>query len=185
MKKQILLALALISVAYTAQAQYEKGDVSLNLGASFGLIGYGYGYYGSGSGFIPITISGEYSLNEQFGVGAYAGYFSRSYGSGDFRFTALSFGARGIFHAGPLLRDKAGWDLSEKLGLYAALLLGVETMSWKYRDDNLSGYYNNGSRMIFGPTVGVRYFFSPRFAGFFEAGRGAYGIGTIGITAKL
>lgn len=185
MKKIILLGFMMLAVCWESSAQYEKGDLAVNAGISFGLIGYGYGYYGSGSGFLPISVSGEYSINERFAVGAYVGFFSRSYSSGEFRFTALSFGGRGTFHASSFLRDNLDWNVSEKLDIYGSVLLGVETLSWKYRDENINGYYSNNSRMIFGPVVGVRYFFSPNFAGYFEGGRGAFGLGTLGITAKF
>lgn len=185
MKKYILIICVMMAVCSGAAAQYEKGDLSVNAGISFGLIGYGYGYYGSGSGFLPLSVSGEYSLNDRFAVGAYAGYFGRSYSSGDFRFTALSFGARGTFHASSFLREKLDWNVSEKLDLYGSVLLGVETLSWKYRDEAITGYYANSSRVIFGPVVGIRYFFSPNFAAYFEGGRGAFGLGTLGVTAKF
>ena len=185
MKKYILVVCVMMAVCWNATAQYEKGDLAVNAGISFGLIGYGYGYYGSGSGFLPVSFSGEYSVNERFAVGAYVGYFGRSYNSGDFRFTALSFGARGTFHASPFLREKLDWNISEKLDVYGSVLLGVETLSWKYRDENISGYYDNNSRVILGPVLGIRYFFSPNFAAYFEGGRGAFGVGTLGITAKF
>lgn len=183
--KKVLLVLACYALVFNAFGQYEKGDLTLNAGVSFGLIGYGYGYYGSASGFLPISANVEYSLNEQFAVGPYVGFFSRNYGGGDFRFTALSFGGRGTFHANKFLRDKLNMNLSDKVDIYASLILGVETLSWKYRDENLSGYYSNGSRVIFGPNLGIRYNFSPNFGAFFEAGRGAFGLGTLGISAKF
>lgn len=184
-KKVLLLMVALCALFSKVSAQFEKGDLMLNAGFSFGLIGYGYGYYGSASGFLPLSVNVEYSVNEKFAVGPYLGYFSRSYGGGDFRFTALSFGGRGTFHARSFLNDNLGMNVSDKVDIYASLLLGVETLSWKYRDESLSGYYSNGSRVIFGPTVGVRYLFSEKFGAFFEAGRGAFGFGTLGISASF
>ena len=184
-KKVLLLSLAFIAVFSKVSAQFEKGDLALNAGFSFGLIGYGYGYYGAGSGFLPISVNLEYSVNEKFAVGPYVGFFSRSYGAGDFRFTALSFGGRGTFHATPFLNENLDMNISDKVDIYASLLLGVETLSWRYRDESISGYYSNGSRFIFGPTVGVRYLFSPKFGAFFEAGRGAFGFGTLGVTGKF
>ena len=185
MKKKFSILLVMVAVCWQATAQFEKGDLAVNAGISFGLIGYGYGYYGSGSGFLPLSLSGEYSINDRFAVGAYVGYFSRSYSSGDFRFTALSFGGRGTFHASSFLNDKLNMNLSEKVDVYGSVLLGVETLSWKYRDDTLNGYYSNGSRVIFGPVLGIRYLFSPNFGAFFEGGRGAFGLGSIGVTGKF
>jgi hypothetical protein len=183
--KTLLLSLALFAIFSKASAQYEKGDLTLNAGFSFGLIGYGYGYYGSASGFVPLSANLEYSVNEKFAVGPYLGFFSRSYGNGDFRFTSLSFGGRGTWHASSFLNENLGMNLSEKVDIYAALLLGVETLSWKYKNETLAGYYSNNTRVILGPTIGVRYYFSPKFGAFFEAGRGAFGFGTLGISAKF
>lgn len=183
--KKLLFSMAFFAMFSSVFAQYEKGDLTLNAGLSFGLIGYGYGYYGAGSGFMPLSLNLEYSLNDQFAVGPYLGFFSRNYGGGEFRFTALSFGGRGTFHANKFLRDKLNMNVSDKVDLYASVLLGVETLSWKYRNENLSGYYSNGTRVIFGPVLGIRYNFSPGFGAFFEAGRGAFGLGTLGISAKF
>jgi hypothetical protein len=184
-KKIVVLFVMLVAFCWKASAQFEKGNLALNAGVSFGLIGYGYGYYGSGSGFLPVTISGEYSINDNFAVGAYFGYFSRSYNSGEFRFKAMSYGARGTFHASSFLNEKLSMNIPEKLDIYASVLLGVESLSWKYKDETISGYYTDGSRVILGPVLGARYLFSPNFGAFFEFGRGAYGLGTLGITGKF
>jgi hypothetical protein len=73
----------------------------------------------------------------------------------------------------------------EKLDLYATLLLGFETYSWDYGDYNGSLVNDDNGRLIIGPVVGVRYFFNPKFGAFFEAGRGAFGYGTLGVSAKF
>src|SRR5688572_18211745 len=112
-RKALLLGLALFAVFSQVSAQYEKGDIALNAGFTFGLIGYGYGYYGSGSGFLPISANLEYSINDKFAVGPYVGFFSRSYGGGDFKFTAMSFGGRGTFHASPFLNENLDMNISE------------------------------------------------------------------------
>ncbi|HEU5147673.1 MAG TPA: hypothetical protein VFT90_13195, partial [Chryseosolibacter sp.] len=136
--------------------------------------------------FLPISVNVEYSVNDVFAVGPYLGMYSRSYGAGDYRFRALSFGARGTFHASNFLNDNLNMSINtEKVDLYGALILGVETYSWKYADYIGEGYYSNGSRVIFGPVLGIRYLFSPNFGAFFEGGRGAFGYGTIGISGRF
>lgn len=167
-------------------AQYNKGDITANMGLSLGVIGYGYGYYSGASGFIPVVANAEYSINDIFAVGPYAGFYSRSYGNGDFKFTSVSFGGRGTFHASNFLNDKLSWKInSEKLDLYGTLHIGVETTSWKYRNDILSKYYSNATSFIFGPVVGARYMFTPQFGGFIELGRGAFGWMTFGVSGKF
>lgn len=187
MKKRLTVIACLVcGVVSTTMAQYEKGDLTASAGISFGLIGYGYGYYGGASGFLPVSLNVEYSVNDAFAIGPYVGMYSRSYGAGDYRFRALSFGARGTFHAGNFLNDNLNMSINtEKVDIYAALLLGVETYSWKYADNIADGYYANGSRVIFGPVLGIRYLFSPNFGAFFEGGRGAFGYGTLGVSGRF
>ena len=185
-KKMVVIACLVCGVLSTATAQYEKGNITANAGFSFGLIGYGYGYYGGARGFLPITLNAEYSVNDVFAIGPYFGMYSRSYGAGDYRFRALSFGARGTFHASEFLNDNLSMSINtEKVDIYGSVILGVETYSWKYADNIAEGYYSNGSRVIFGPVLGIRYLFSPNFGAFFEGGRGAFGYGTLGITARF
>lgn len=187
MKKRFaILACMLCGVFSTAFAQYEKGDITINAGFSFGLIGYGYGYYGDARGFLPLTANLEYSISENFSVGPYLGIYSRSYGAGDYKFTAMSFGGRGTFHAGDFLNENLGMSINtEKLDIYGSVILGFETYKWKYADNSFDGYYANGSRLIFGPVLGIRYLFSPAFGAFFEGGRGAFGYGTLGVSMKF
>ena len=170
----------------TACAQYEKGDVTVNGGFSFGLIGYGYGYYGGARGFLPVSVNLEYSVSEAFAIGPYVGMYSRSYGAGDYRFRALSFGARGTFHASEFLNDNLNMSINtEKVDVYGSVILGLESYRWKYADYIGEGYYSNGSRVIFGPVLGIRYMFNPALGAFFEGGRGAFGYGTLGLTLRL
>jgi len=186
MKKRLLVLAMVCGILSTASAQYEKGDWTGNAGFSFGLIGYGYGYYGSASGFLPVTLNLEYSVSDVFAIGPYVGMYSRSYGAGDYKFRALSFGARGTFHASDFLNENLDMSINtEKVDIYGTILLGVESYSWKYADDVISGYYANGSRFIFGPVLGIRYMFAPKFGAFFEGGRGAFGYATIGVSGRF
>jgi hypothetical protein len=185
-KKMIVLTFLVCGALSTAMAQYEKGNITANAGFSFGLIGYGYGYYGGARGFLPITLNAEYSVNDVFAIGPYFGMYSRSYAAGDYKFRALSFGARGTFHASEFLNDNLNMSINtDKVDIYGSLILGIESYSWKYADYISAGYYSNGSRFIFGPVLGIRYLFSPNFGAFFEGGRGAFGYGTLGITARF
>jgi hypothetical protein len=185
-KLSILFALCLmIFFAQSAKAQYEKGDILINPGISLGVIGYNY--YGSGySGFLPLTVNVEYSINDKFSVGGYGGYYSRSYKSIDYRFTALSFGARGTFHASGVLNEVLDLNINEeKLDLYGTVILGVHTYSWNYGDTRTSALYDNGTGLRLGTSIGARYFFTPKFGAFFEVGRGVFGFADLGISLKL
>lgn len=185
MKRGITIFACLLFCASGAFAQYEKGDLTLNAGISFGLIGYGYGFAGSSSGFPPLSVNVEYSLNEMFAVGPYVGFFSRDYGT--IKYNALSFGDRGTFHASGFLNENLDLDINEeKLDIYATLILGFETVGWKYDESLWGNQYNaNSNSFIFGPVLGIRYNFNPNLGAFFEGGRGAFGYGTLGISVRL
>jgi hypothetical protein len=193
-KLSVLFAFCLmIFFAQSAKAQYEKGDILINPGLSIGSYGYyGYGsYYSGSSGFLPLTVNAEYSLNDKFSVGGYAGYYSRSYNYGSGykdRLTSLSFGARGVFHASGVLNEVLDLNINEeKLDLYAGLILGFTTMNYKYDEKWGGANYNTNldNRLILGPTVGVRYFFTPKFGAYFETGRNAFGWINLGVSLKL
>lgn len=190
MKKFTLLFSLLIGLfATAAHAQYQKGDILVNAGLSVGVFGYGYGLYGSSSGFLPVSLNVEYSVNDMFAVGPYLGIYSRSYRYSGYkdRFTALSFGGRGTFHASALLNEHLDLGINEeKLDIYATMIVGFESRSWRF-DSAFVGdrHYNDEVFFDFGPVLGVRYKFNPNFSAFFEAGRGAFGIGTLGLSAKF
>lgn len=192
MKKMITLLVILLgsfSLGAYAQSQYQKGNIMVNAGVSVGTFGYGYGLYGSSSGFLPITVNVEYSIDELFAVGPYAGIYSRTYKYGGYkdRFTALSFGGRGTLHASYLLNEHLGLTINEeKLDLYATVIMGFESRSWNF-DSAYEGdrFYNNDVSFDFGTIVGVRYLFNSSYSAFFEAGRGSFGIGTLGVSARF
>lgn len=184
--KKIITTIVLVVASILSNAQYQKGNVTVNAGFSIGLIGYSYGYYSGASGFVPIFANVEYSVNEIFAVGPYVGFYTRSYVNGDFKFTSISLGARGTAHLSGWLNEKLDMGINEEtVDLYAALHLGFESVSWKYRDESIPGYYANSSRGIFGPVLGVRYMFAPNFGAFFETGRGAFGWASLGVSLRL
>ena len=185
----LLIFFGASSVGAFAQSQYQKGDILVNAGLSVGTFGYGYGLYGSSGGFLPVTANLEYSINELFAVGPYAGIYSRTYKYLTYkdRFTALSFGGRGTLHASGLLNEHLDMSINEeKLDLYATVIMGFESRSWNF-DSAYEGdhYYGNEVSFDFGTIVGIRYSFNPSFGVFFEAGRGSFGIGTLGVSARL
>lgn len=191
MKKQfLLLAFVMLGFTSAAFAQYAKGDVVINGGLSLGLIGYNWNLYAHSSGFLPVTASVEYSLDNRFSVGPYLGYYGKSYkymdGYKD-KFTALAFGARGTFHASSFLNEHLNWNINEaKWDLYGSLMLGIETYRWKV-DGEYQGvnYYSNSTEIDLAPVLGARYYISPAFGTFLELGRGSFGYFTLGASARL
>ncbi len=184
-----MLVLGMCCLGTAANAQYTRGDLTASAGFSFGLIGYGFGYGSSTFGFPALSASVEYSLDDRFAVGPYLGYFSRTYRSGTYKhgFSVINFGARGTFHATSSLNEWLDLSIDEsRWDIYGTVLLGYEVYSWNYDsafDDDL--YDNSTGRLIFGPVVGARYFFNPNLGVYFEAGRGTFGVGSLGISAKF
>ena len=173
-----------------ASPVFQKGDLMLNAGFSFGLIGYGYGYLGSRSFSIPITANMGYGITDEISIGGYVGYYGASYGPSNsrYRLSNFSFGVQGTFHATPLLNEALDLGIDEtKFDYYARLILGYETYSWKYNGTFFSEELrsDNDGRVVFGPVLGVRYLFKPTIGVYIEGGRGAYGWLTMGASFKL
>jgi hypothetical protein len=191
MKRLLLFALGCVSsllLAAPVQAQenaYQAGDNIINLGISLG--GYRTGYIGTRSaGMIPLSVSVERGINDKFSVGGYAGYASWNYGTAGYKYgwSYTSVGVRGSFHYLPWLNDNLDLGLDqEKIDLYVSALVGLEfqrlTGEWRGLD------YNNQTEFFVGPVLGIRYMFNPKLGGFFEAGRGALGYGTFGLSLRL
>lgn len=184
--------------ATTSRLAYQEGDVSLNMGVSFGLIGYGWGYSGWSSSFtVPLSANVDFGLSEYFSAGGYVGYMGRSYSGtyygGDefkYKFRSYSFGVHGAFHASSFLNNEFDFSIDEsKVDYYAKLVLGYEVYSWNYEVEGDKDFYDefdtDSGRMIFGPVLGVRYMFKPNLGGYIEGGRGTFGWLTLGVSLKL
>jgi hypothetical protein len=193
MKKSFsyLFAFVLLFIGgFSAQAQYEKGDLLVNPGISFLGYGYGYGYYGGGySGLPALSASVEYNITDNIAVGGYGGFVSRSYKYSGYkdRWTNIGFGARGIFHATEVLNDALSTGIdSEKWDIYGGLSLGYELYTWSYDDNSIykGNAYSSGA-FVLGGILGTRYMFSPNLGVYGELGRGAFGALTLGVTFKL
>lgn len=168
---------------------YEAKDLDIQLGTSFGFYDYGYGL-GTRSFTLPLTVSGEYGINDKFSVGAFLGYarWSYNYLSGsDYSYTFISYGVRGSFHYVPLLNEAFDFSIDEqKIDLYVTLMIGAENRTFRY-DGNDTGALNldDDNQGIFSPVLGARYLFNKNIGVFLEAGRGVYGYSTFGLLLKL
>lgn len=164
---------------------FEKGDILISPGVSFGAIGYNYG----GGSFLPLSLSAEYSLNDLFALGAFAGYYSGSYSYSFFgttsttKWTSFSFGGKGTLHATGLLNQAFSSSMdAEKIDLFASLYLGIRSESFS---ENIVGVSASGTTFTPGLTIGGRYFFTPNIGAFLELGYGAIGAGTLGVSFRL
>lgn len=188
-KLLLLLTFCLLVGSQSVVAQrkaYEKGDLIFNAGISLG--SYGYGFAGNRSGgFIPVTASIEKGIHESISVGPYIGYASWNYSNYgyDYKWSFTTVGARGTYHAVPVLNEALGTSINEeKVDLYGTLLVGLEFRSFS-GDDEIENSYANSSNFFIGPVLGAKYKFNDKVGVYFEGGRGTFGYGTLGVSVNF
>ena len=171
MKKIIIAAVLLFGLSNAGAQTFSEGTSVVQLGA------------GIGSDFgLPLGASYEYGISDKIGVGAYAGYASKSYNTAgfsafDYKVTYMIFGAKGNYH----------FYQSDKIDAYGGVLLGYNSAKITYDNGspNFPGYTSpTYGGTVFGGSVGARYYFTDNIAAFAELG---YGIGylTVGLAYKL
>lgn len=182
MKKSFILSLVCAVGLCLAQtdsfAQYRKGDVIINPGVG---LGYWYGSGGYGNFAAGISVNAEFScILDEIAIGPYLAVTRRSYdyGTGDYSYTFIDFGARGSYHFGKLLKVP-----TDKFDPYAGVFLGFVATSDNY-DGNNNYYSSYGGRLQGGAYAGARWYFTERFGAFGEVGVGMYPI-FLGLTFKV
>jgi len=176
--KLLFVTLVIAFVASSAFGQaYKKGDKMLNAG-----IGFGFGFGTGTSDLPPISLGLQFlSLEEKISLGAIVGYASSTddwgwFGSSwSWKYTYILVGGRGEYH----FMD------SKNLDGYVGAVLGYNVVSVTTPSGYAgSAYSSAASSLFYGGIVGLRYYFSPSFGIFGEAG---YGISylTAGVTLKL
>ncbi|WP_315821257.1 hypothetical protein [Paraflavitalea speifideaquila] len=169
----VLAGTLLFSIVLFAQnGAYSKGDKLLNIGLGLN------SYY---SGGIPFGASFEVGITDDISVGANFDYLSHKYkGLGDYKFTALYFGARGSYHFNTLLNIE-----NNKFDVYAGATLGYRTFSWKdgYSGTGLKSSY--GSGLYLGILAGGKYYFSDKIGAFVELGAIGSTNARIGVAFKF
>lgn len=175
--KKVLLSLAILIIAFSANAQKESG-LSFDKSTSYlhAGIGFGGGFYSGTITLPPVSVSYEKAVTENISVGAIVGYSSSRYnylGTDEFKYTYILIGARGNYH----------FATSEKFDPYAGLTLGYNIVSVSVPSGS-QNYTAKGSALLAGGQLGANYYFSPKLGAFAEIGYGI-GIFTIGLTAKF
>ena len=165
--KKVIIAVAFMLGVSTVNAQtFEKGtsvvQAGIGLGSSFGT---------------PIGLGYEYGMSEKIGLGAYVGYASQSYSVpffGDYKVTNILVGVKGNYH----------FFQSDKIDAYGGLLLGYDVASSKWTTANTIAIPTTYGGIVFGGSVGARYYFTDNIAAFAELG---YGLGYLnaGLAYKL
>jgi hypothetical protein len=171
-----ILCLSVFAIAAhnaSAQVQYGKGDVLINLGVG------GTYYYAGGT---PVIASVEFALNDAFSLGPYVGFTSWGYRSGGYRWNYLfiDFGARGSYHFSKHLNLN-----TDKLDLYGGALIGMVMSS--YSDNtNVTTYTDRYPNVLRGGIFGgARWYFSDKFGVNGEVSVGGVTPIMLGITFKL
>jgi hypothetical protein len=206
MKKSLstlfLLCVMLFSGSVFAQGgAYSKGDKLFNAGISFGGYNYGFGHtYARAGAFIPVNASLEFGVHDYISIGPYVGYASWKYDIdwsnsyyyyNTYRF--VSVGARASLHYVPLLNEHLDFSINEsKWDFYFTLQAGLDFRRSFVASNDPDFNTRDWQRMHYrstvpvgGPFLGFKYLFTPNFGAYLEVGRGAFGYGTLGLSAKF
>ncbi|MEO0471557.1 MAG: hypothetical protein AAF206_18145 [Bacteroidota bacterium] len=181
----ITLFLSLIFFSFTSSSlaqRFQPGQLTISPGVMVG----GLGFYGGGSG-LPLSVSGEYAVSDLIGVGPFVGFARYGYSTGfsSYNWTFINFGARGDLHYLRLLNELLDKEAtSDKLDLYATLMLGFQTASFSGDAGSplLGGF---GNRATLGLAAGGRYYFTDKIAVFAEVGSLVFSALQAGVTIKL
>ncbi len=157
----ILMLAAIVCMTSTVTAQYEMSKSylgpRLGIGVNGSSLAFGAGY--------------EYGLTKEISIGGLVDYYQYTYdafaGYGG-KYTYIVIGAQGNYHFGPTLK----WD--SKLDPFAGIVLGYESISWKWDNSAYNGYGWSAaaSGIVFGGQAGIRYFLSPNLALYGQVGFG-------------
>lgn len=179
MKKIALLFLMALIMGSSASAQnYDQGDMNLSAGIGFGSVL-------SGDLVLPPTsLSFEYGLMEDIGVGVYFGYATAEevlnfYSGEQYRwdYTYTLIGLRGAYHF---------WS-TDNIDVYGGAMLGWNVATAEYSSDDIDESLVDDvdvGGFAFSLYAGGRYYVNDMFGFYGELG---YGISffNLGLTLKL
>lgn len=174
MKKTFFLVSLLLACVFgfAQNGGFAKGDKQLNIG-----VGVNSGYDNG----IPFGASFEVGITDAISVGGNFDYLSSKFDNtfGDFKFTALYFGARGSYHFNELFEIE-----NEKIDVYAGATVGYRSFSWDDDfDDSLGDDYD--SAIFVGIYAGARYYFTDSIGAFLEVGDIGSTNARLGVTFKF
>ncbi len=155
-----------------SNAQFEEGQSDINAGIGF----VAFGLEGE-TGVPPVSLSYEYGITDNIGVGAFVGYTSSTTDFGFFgnsaeiNFTYMMFAARGSYH----------FELIDDFDTYAGVMIGYNNASVDYGDTDFGGLeqpsFDVGG-VLYGFYAGGRYHFTDNIGAFLEIG---YGISAVNL----
>ncbi|TAE36206.1 MAG: hypothetical protein EAY79_11950, partial [Runella slithyformis] len=160
MKKLVLksiVALSLAILSLSAQAQLNKGDKQLNVGA--GLFGLGF------------NATAQYGIIDDLGVGLYVGYERNTFGLGligfNYSTNSIMAGPVGTYHFNRILNMK-----SDKFDLYASAGFLIRRVSFSNEWTNFYNVTGRENKFDFLGRVGAKYNFSEKMSLFGDIGAG-------------
>ncbi|TNE26932.1 MAG: hypothetical protein EP346_13490 [Bacteroidetes bacterium] len=178
----VLVIMLLTSNLVSAQRRrgFAEGQSDLNLGIGFVTFGL------KGDVTVPpVSISYEYGISDNIGVGLFAVYTASSFdfgasfgvtGAPEIQYTYGMFAARGSYH----------FKLLKGLDTYAGLMVGYNKVTVDYDKDDFNGMSPSLdlSGIIYGFHAGGRYHFTKNLGAFLEIGYGVSAV-NLGLTAKF
>lgn len=176
--KNLLSFVLMLLISLSAMAQgdaFTKGSKVINAG--IGLPRYNYT---NANFFPPISLSYDQGIMELgpgiLGIGGIVGYYGSTYKYGTYKWgwRDILVGGRASYHPNFLV--------GEKHDVYGVVTLGVDAYSFTSNDPFFPESTSVG--LLFGLSVGGRYFFSPKFGVFGELGY-SFTYATLGVSLKL
>ncbi|MEM1328325.1 MAG: outer membrane beta-barrel protein [Bacteroidota bacterium] len=182
MKRTFIILISLLSIIGMQQAtaqissgnpNFQQGDIDINAGV--GLIRTFYS--GASTVLPPLSISGEYGINDKISVGGFMGFSTarESWYGADYNYSFFILGARASYH----------FTIWEQLDTYGGLMLGYNKVSVSYDDafgSDFIDYDVAADAMALSAYVGARYPISDKFTVYGELG---YGISVLNIGASF
>jgi hypothetical protein len=173
----IFIILFFIVSNASAQNAFQEGDQNLQIGIGYSL----EGIYGDAL-IPPISISYEVGYNKKLSFGGQFGFATSENlwvywdGSGGYKYSYIIIGARGTYH---FLDHK-------KFDPYVGVFVGYSYVlsSWTGNENFKAFYSPSGNFLIFGTSLGCRYYLNPKLAVFGEVGYGI-NMAAIGICFKM
>jgi hypothetical protein len=186
-----MLAALLAGTTLTARAQDpapaatgSSSDFAISGGDPFAqgekvlFVGLSLGYYGGVYGEVslpPINVGMDFAISQYLTVGGLFGFSRYGYRSDDI--TYLTFAGRMTFHPTFWLKR-----VKVPIDPYGIATAGYTIGNYSGPDNYRSSY----SYPVFGPGVGIRYWFNPRWSGQAETGIGSgLGVASVAIAYKL
>ena len=153
---------------------FRQGELTISPGVGIFNLGTA-GFPGFNS--LPVVVTGEYGLTDQFGAGAFVGVRYWFGGSADLS-PSVSAGIRGVAHLFPILNSNFDTEIDDsQIDVYLALNAGLELRP-EFRE-------LNQLRAFVGPVLGGKFYLTDNFGLFVELGAGALSYTTGGLVIRI